>query len=244
MGRGLFRHGQHGNVPHQPDRFFAHGAWQKLRLVAGYFPANAARGAAPVRLRDGRILDGCRLARRIPPRPVRYAERLNDAAYRRAARRAKTTISYIGENTEIDEPGAVLNGPLILGENCLIKTGARTLEPETVIGDNAIIEDPTPPWKRRFCGIPCTSEKARNWNACTICHHSTLKDNVQIQEGAVVGDRCHIEDGAVVRTMIKLWPDKVIEADSQVTSSLDLGFQTPRIALSGTWACRASRTSK
>ena len=46
---------------------------------------------------------------------------------------------------------------------------------------------------------------------------------MQIQEGAVVGDRCHIEDGAVVRTMIKLWPDKVIEADSQVTSSLIWG---------------------
>ncbi len=127
---------------------------------------------------------------------------------------------YIGENTVI-EPGAVLNGPLILGENCLIKAGAR-VEPETVIGDNAIIEsdacvEKAILWDSVYIG------RGAQLNACTICHHSTLKDNVQIQEGAVVGDRCHIEDGAVVRTMIKLWPDKVIEADSQVTSSLIWG---------------------
>ncbi len=44
-----------------------------------------------------------------------------------------------------------------------------------------------------------------------------------IQEGAVVGDRCHIEDGSTIRPLIKLWPDKIIEAGSMVTMSLIWG---------------------
>ncbi len=39
----------------------------------------------------------------------------------------------------------------------------------------------------------------------------------------MVGDRCHIEDGSTIRPLIKLWPDKVIEAGSMVTMSLIWG---------------------
>jgi len=127
---------------------------------------------------------------------------------------------WVGENTEID-PNARINGPVVIGANCRIKAGV-TIEADTVIGDNAIIEDDACLekailWDSAYVG------RGANLNGCTICHHCTVKDEVQIQEGAVVGDRCHIESGAVIRTMVKLWPDKVIEADSQVTSSLIWG---------------------
>ena len=39
----------------------------------------------------------------------------------------------------------------------------------------------------------------------------------------MIGDRCHIEDGSTIRPLIKLWPDKVIEAGSMVTMSLIWG---------------------
>jgi mannose-1-phosphate guanylyltransferase/phosphomannomutase len=127
---------------------------------------------------------------------------------------------YVGEGTDID-PQARIIGPVIFGTNCRVKAGA-TVEPDTVIGDNAIIEQ------------GATLEKAVLWNsvyvgketrvtACTICNNVTMKEKVQIAEGAVIGDRCHIEPGAFIRTMVKLWPDKVIESDSQVTDSLIWG---------------------
>jgi mannose-1-phosphate guanylyltransferase/phosphomannomutase len=127
---------------------------------------------------------------------------------------------YIGAGTEID-PGARINGPAFFGANCRIKAGA-VIEADTVIGDNAIIEDgaciqKAILWDSAYVG------KDANLLACTICNHVTIKDGVEIQEGAVVGDRCHIEPNAVIRPLIKLWPDKVIEADSQVTSSLIWG---------------------
>jgi mannose-1-phosphate guanylyltransferase/phosphomannomutase len=127
---------------------------------------------------------------------------------------------WVGEGTEID-PTAQIQGPVVIGTNCRIKANV-VIEPDTVIGDNAIIEEGARLekailWDSAYVG------KNANIQGCTICNHCTIKDDVQIQEGAVVGDRCHIESGAVIRTMVKLWPDKVIEADSQVTSSLIWG---------------------
>jgi mannose-1-phosphate guanylyltransferase/phosphomannomutase len=127
---------------------------------------------------------------------------------------------WVGEGTEID-PSARIGGPVVIGTNCRIKAGV-TIEPDTVIGDNAIIEsgarlEKAILWDSAYIG------KNAKLEGCTICNHCTIKDDVQIQEGAVVGDRCHIEGGAVIRTMVKLWPDKFIEADSQVTSSLIWG---------------------
>jgi len=60
-------------------------------------------------------------------------------------------------------------------------------------------------------------------NACTVCSHATIKQNCLIQEGAVIGARCRIEDDSTIRTQIKLWPDKIIEAGSTVTMSLIWG---------------------
>src|SRR5690348_14666146 len=44
-----------------------------------------------------------------------------------------------------------------------------------------------------------------------------------VQEGAVIGERCKIERESTIRTQIKLWPDKLIEAGSTVTMSLIWG---------------------
>ncbi len=127
---------------------------------------------------------------------------------------------WIGEGTEI-EPSARLIGPLCIGKNCRINAGAH-IGPDTVIGDNCLIEE------------GATLQKAIVWDSnyigarsrltgCTVCFRSTIKEDVDIQEGAVVGDRCHIEAGSMIRPLIKLWPDKIIEAGSVVTMSLIWG---------------------
>lgn len=155
-------------------------------------------------------------------------EQYREAQYEMLAGKTKLPIEgtrtegdvWVGEGTDID-PTAVVRGPAYIGRNCRIK-GKVTIEPDSVIGDNAIIEEGACIerailWDSAYVG------KGAQVNACTVCNHCTIKDGVEIQEGAVVGDRCHIEPNAVIRTMVKLWPDKVIEADSQVTSSLIWG---------------------
>ncbi len=127
---------------------------------------------------------------------------------------------WVGDGTEID-PTVEITGPAIIGENCRLKAGVK-IGQDTVIGDNALIEEgacleKAILWDSVYIG------KNADLNGCTVCHHATIKDGVTIEEGAVVGDRCHIDSNAKIRTLVKLWPDKVIEADATVTSSLIWG---------------------
>jgi len=127
---------------------------------------------------------------------------------------------YVGENTHID-PSALLTGPVLIGKNCTIKAGVH-IGPDTVIGDNCLIEDGATLQKAIVWDSNYIGQNTR-LSGCTVCFRCTIKNDVTIQEGAVVGDRCHIENGASIRPLIKLWPDKVIETGSIVTMSLIWG---------------------
>ena len=127
---------------------------------------------------------------------------------------------WIGTGTEID-PNARIIGPVCIGKNCRIKAGAH-IGPDTVIGDNCLIEEGATlqraiVWDSNYIGA------RSRLTGCTVCFRCTIKEDVDIQEGAVVGDRCHIEANSTIRPLIKLWPDKIIEAGSVVTMSLIWG---------------------
>ena len=127
---------------------------------------------------------------------------------------------WIGTGTEID-PNARIIGPVCIGKNCRIKANAH-IGPDTVIGDNCLIEEGATlqraiVWDSNYIGA------RSRLTGCTVCFRCTIKEDVDVQEGAVVGDRCHIEAGSTIRPLIKLWPDKIIEAGSVVTMSLIWG---------------------
>jgi mannose-1-phosphate guanylyltransferase/phosphomannomutase len=127
---------------------------------------------------------------------------------------------WLGEGCDID-PTAQILPPVLLGRNCKIKAEA-VVGPYSVVGDNAIIEEKATVhrcilWDNVYVGVET------RLSACTICSHTTIKQNCVVQEGAVIGDRCRIENDSTIRTQIKLWPDKIIEAGSTVTMSLIWG---------------------
>ncbi len=127
---------------------------------------------------------------------------------------------WLGEGTQID-PTAHIHPPVVIGKNSIIKAEA-VVGPYTVIGDNAIVEEKATIhrsvlWDNVYVGVES------RLSACTVCAHTTIKRNCVVQEGAVIGDRCRIEDDSTIRTQIKLWPDKIIEAGSTVTMSLIWG---------------------
>ncbi len=127
---------------------------------------------------------------------------------------------WLGEGTDV-APTATILPPVVIGKNGKIKADA-IVGPYTVIGDNAIVEEKATIhrsvlWDNVYVGVES------RLSACTVCSHTTIKRNCNIQEGAVIGDRCRIEDDCTIRTQIKLWPDKIIEAGSTVTMSLIWG---------------------
>jgi mannose-1-phosphate guanylyltransferase/phosphomannomutase len=54
-----------------------------------------------------------------------------------------------------------------------------------------------------------------------------MKGSVTINEGAVVGDRCLLEEGTVVMPNIRIWPEKVTGQGARVTMSLIWGRKWP-----------------
>ncbi len=127
---------------------------------------------------------------------------------------------WVGEGCEIEATAQILP-PVVIGRNCKIKAGA-IVGPYSVIGDNCIIEEHAKIhrsvlWDNVYVGLEA------QLSACTVCSHCTIKANCDVQEGAVIGARCRIEEDSTIRTQIKLWPDKIIEAGSTVTMSLIWG---------------------
>lgn len=127
---------------------------------------------------------------------------------------------WVSDGTDI-EPDVQVIAPSIIGKNVKIKSGA-TVGPYAVIGDNCIVEEGavihrSVLWDNVYVG------RGARLTACTVCSHVMIQEDCTIQEGAVIGERCKIERESTIRTQIKLWPDKLIEAGSTVTMSLIWG---------------------
>jgi mannose-1-phosphate guanylyltransferase/phosphomannomutase len=180
------------------------------------FPRMLAEGKVLV----GHVMQGywCDIGNLLQYREAQYAVLDgNTGVPIDAARRGDC---WIGEGASI-APDATLIGPSMVGRNVTIKSGAE-IGPYTVIGDNCIIEEGAAVhrsvlWDNVYVG------EASRLSACTVCSHAVLQGECSIEEGAVIGDRVRLERGASVRTQVKIWPDKHIEAGARVTMSLIWG---------------------
>ncbi|MFH0801370.1 MAG: DUF5752 family protein [bacterium] len=131
---------------------------------------------------------------------------------------------WIGEGAEI-HPEATIRGPAVIGRNCRIKEGCLVDE-YTILGDSCILEEGTAInrgilWPNVYVG------KKSRLTGCTVCRQNTIKSHVVISEGAVIGEKCFIGQGAVIHPQVKIWPDKSVEAGANVSMSLIWGAKWP-----------------
>ncbi len=131
---------------------------------------------------------------------------------------------WVGEDTRLD-PGSELRAPVLIGHGCSVGPGAQ-VGPLAVVGDNCVIEagaqvEHSVVWSGTYLG------HGARVKAATVCRNVVAKRNVTINEGAVVGDRCLLEEGTSVMPRIRMWPDKVTERGSKVTMSLVWGTKWP-----------------
>ena len=131
---------------------------------------------------------------------------------------------WIGENTRI-HPTARLEPPVLIGHGCSVGAGAQ-VGPLSIVGDNCVVEagavvEHSVVWSGAYLG------HGSRVKAATVCRKVVAKRNVTINEGAVVGDRCLLEEGTVVMPRIRMWPDKFTERGSKVTMSLIWGTKWP-----------------
>ncbi|MBN1460142.1 MAG: NTP transferase domain-containing protein, partial [Armatimonadetes bacterium] len=131
---------------------------------------------------------------------------------------------WVGENTRID-PSAELKAPVLIGHGCSVGPGAQ-VGPMSVIGDNCVIEagaqvEHSVLWSGAYLG------HSARVKAAVVCRNVVAKRNATINEGAVVGDRCLLEEGTTVMPRIRMWPDKITDRGAKVTMSLIWGTKWP-----------------
>lgn len=119
----------------------------------------------------------------------------------------------VGKNVEVD-------GQVILGDNVTIEDGARISR--SVIGSNVRI------------GAGADVLGAIIWDNASISTEARLKENVigystqigdraVVQVGTIIADECKIGADAIIKTNLRIWPHKVIEAGAILSTSLVWG---------------------
>jgi mannose-1-phosphate guanylyltransferase / phosphomannomutase len=129
------------------------------------------------------------------------------------------------EGVVIDE-GAQLYGPIYLGHDCKVRTGAIIHGP-SMIGSYTIVDeraqvDRSIVWNNSYIG-----DRAELRGAI-VGTSTNIKAKAVMFEGSVVGDNSIIQDSAIIQPNVKIWPDKEIEAGAVVNTSIIWGSQGRR----------------
>jgi len=121
------------------------------------------------------------------------------------AAKRESTGTWIGKNTRVDR-SARFGGTIILGDKTVIGRdveiyGNVSIGDKCVIDDGTIIKDAVV-WSDTKIG------KGAKLNGCIIGSWCGIGDNVRVEEGSIIGNRCVISSGK------KLGPDSRLEPDN------------------------------
>ncbi len=152
-------------------------------------------------------------------------------------------------NLKIDEPKQDFVGKdLRIGADVKLEHAAG-LEGTVVIGDNSqILGDVR--IKDSVIGRNCTVEAGVRLNRCiiwdnsyvkkgakitdsVICSNVRIGQGVTLEEGVIVADETSVGDEAVIKSDVKIWPKKTIEAGATVTSNMIWGEKWKKALFEG-----------
>jgi len=156
--------------------------------------------------------------------PTKYIQANHDVLTKKvsvniAGREIREDV-WIGEGTEIDSDANIWP-PAIIGQNCKVEKGA-IIDRLSIIGDGVCI------------GRNANIKRSIIWN------HSTIRENVKLENcvvssrvdigaesivhnDAVIGDDCEIGSECIINSGILIWPNKIIESGSTVTTPVKWG---------------------
>ncbi|PMQ02361.1 MAG: mannose-1-phosphate guanyltransferase [Dictyoglomus sp. NZ13-RE01] len=109
---------------------------------------------------------------------------------------------YVGQFTRIMD-NAHIRGPVVLGDNVFIDSECKI--ERSVVFNNTYI------------GKKTSIFSAIVGNRCNI------KDQVRIEEGAIIGDNTNLGGKVFVNNNVKIWPNKIVETGTFVNSSIIWG---------------------
>ena len=124
---------------------------------------------------------------------------------------------WVAESAEID-PDVDLTGPVLVGDYTRVEAGA-SLRPYAVLGDNVVakagaVVERSIVHDNVFIGPRVSLRGA------VIGRNSDVMRGARVDDGAVVGDDCVVEQEAFLSAGVKVYPFKTVEAGAVVTSSV------------------------
>ncbi|MDA8235435.1 MAG: sugar phosphate nucleotidyltransferase [Clostridia bacterium] len=127
---------------------------------------------------------------------------------------------WVGNNVNLAGMENV-EAPVFLADNCQVEKGAH-LGQYTITGENNIIKDGssikrTVLWNNNYLG------KEAELRGTTLCSNIAVRDNASLFEGSVIGDGCSLGSKSIIKPNVKIWPDKMIEDNTTVHTSLIWG---------------------
>ncbi|MCD4813227.1 mannose-1-phosphate guanyltransferase [bacterium] len=127
--------------------------------------------------------------------------------------------NWIGADCFID-PTAVLEEGVVLGEHCWIGPHVRIAN--TVLGKSCRVGESS-----KIIGSVIwdnvTIGNGANLKEVTICSDCRIGARAYVGVGAVVADHCQIGEDATVKAEVKVWPYKIIEDGTTLSTSLIWG---------------------
>jgi mannose-1-phosphate guanylyltransferase/phosphomannomutase len=124
---------------------------------------------------------------------------------------------WVCEGAEVD-PEAILKGPLYVGSYAKVEAGAELRE-YTVLGSNVVVKSGAF-LHRAVVHENCFIGPQVNLRACIVGKNTDIMRGARIEEGAVIGDECVVEEEAYVSAGVKVYPFKTIEAGALVNTSV------------------------
>jgi mannose-1-phosphate guanylyltransferase / phosphomannomutase len=124
---------------------------------------------------------------------------------------------WVCEGAEVD-PEAVLKGPLYVGNYAKVEAGAELRE-YTVLGSNVVVKSGAF-LHRAVVHDNCFIGPQVNLRGCIVGKNTDIMRGARIEEGAIIGDECVVEEEAYVSAGVKVYPFKTIEAGALVNTSV------------------------
>jgi mannose-1-phosphate guanylyltransferase/phosphomannomutase len=124
---------------------------------------------------------------------------------------------WVGEAVEVD-PEAVIEAPVLLGNYCRVKARVHLGE-FSVIGNYGIIQENTA-LNRGILWEHCYLGPDSEVQGALLCRHSLLKGRNTVDEGAVLGEGVALGVKAVIKSQVKVWPNKTVDSGAVVNESL------------------------
>ena len=124
---------------------------------------------------------------------------------------------WVCEGAEVD-PDAVLKGPILVGSYAKVEAGVELRE-YTVLGSNVVVKSGAFLHRAVLHDNVFVASHA-NLRGCVVGKNTDIMRGARIEEGAVVGDDCVVEEEAFLSAGVKIYPFKTIEAGAVVNTSV------------------------